>query len=80
MLLDISGNTFSSLGNTVPTVIYTPPQILGTGMTIWYDLNDISTLFQVSSGTVNVSGSGQYIHYIKNKENIADVSVLHEQD
>jgi hypothetical protein len=54
--------------SNVPTVIYQPSQILGTGMTIWYDFNDKSTLFTDSGGTTNnVQNSGDYILYVKNK-------------
>lgn len=67
MLLDISGNTFSSLGNTAPSIIYQPQQIFGTGLTIWYDFNDTSTLFSDSGATTNVQNTGDYILYVKNK-------------
>jgi hypothetical protein len=57
MLLDISGNTFSTLGNTVPTVIYTPPQILGTGIICWVDCTNYRNFYTSVSGSTNVSTS-----------------------
>jgi hypothetical protein len=70
MLKDIAGNVISSLGSgaaSAPSTIFTPSQILGTGLTIWYDFNDVSTLYSNSAGTINVANTGDYILYVKNK-------------
>jgi hypothetical protein len=67
MLLDISGNTFSTLGNTVPTVIYTPPQILGNDLLSWYDFNDTSTLYTNTALTTNVVNNNDLILGVRNK-------------
>jgi hypothetical protein len=66
MLLDISGNTFSSLGNTIPTVIYQPQQIFGTGLTIWYDFNDQSNLFS-NTGLTTTINDNEVISGVRNK-------------
>jgi len=66
MLLDISGNTFSSFGNTAPTVIYQPQQIFGTGLTIWYDFNDKSVLFSDTGLTTTITDN-QQIKGVRNK-------------
>lgn len=76
MLTDISGNTFSSLGNTAPTVIYQPQQIFGTGLTIWYDFNDKSVLFSDTGGTTNIQNSGQIIKYVRNKGNNPNYNLI----
>jgi hypothetical protein len=68
MLLDISGNTFLSLGNTaLPTVIYNPQQIFGTGLTLWYDFSDKSVLFTNTAATINVQNDGDPVMYVRNK-------------
>ena len=66
-MLDISGNTFTSLRNTIPTVIYQPQQIFGTGLTIWYDFNDRTVLFTNTAATINVSATNDIIRYVRNK-------------
>lgn len=76
MLLDISGNTFSSFVNTAPTVIYQPQQIFGTGMTIWYDFNDKSVLFSDTGATTNIQNSGQIIKYVRNKGNNPNYNLI----
>jgi hypothetical protein len=76
MLLDISGNTFSALGNTAPTVIYQPQQIFGTGLTIWYDFNDRSVLFTNTAATINVSATNDIIRYVINKGNNPNYNLI----
>lgn len=72
MLKDIAGNLISSLGGGVgaasaPTLISNPSQILGTGLTIWYDFNDTSVLFTNTAATTNVSATNDIIRYVRNK-------------
>ena len=68
MLLDSQGNIFSSLGNnTVPSVIYSPQQLFGTGLTLWYDFSDKSVLFINTAGTINVQNNNDPIMYVRNK-------------
>jgi len=61
MLTDISGNTFSSLGNpqsNVPTVTYNPKQLYGNDLFIWVDLTDWRNMYNSGSGTTNISSIG----------------------
>lgn len=72
MLKDIAGNLISSLGGgggaaSAPTLISNPSQILGTGLTIWYDFNDRSVLFTNTAATTNVSATNDIIRYVRNK-------------
>jgi hypothetical protein len=72
MLKDIAGNLISSLGGgggaaSAPSTIFTPSQILSTGLTIWYDFNDRSVLFTDTAATINVSLTNDIIRYVRNK-------------
>jgi hypothetical protein len=72
MLKDIAGNVISSLGGgggaaSAPSTIFTPSQILSTGLTIWYDFNDRSVLFTDTAATINVSATNDIIRYVRNK-------------
>jgi hypothetical protein len=72
MLKDIAGNLISSLGGgggaaSAPSTIFTPSQILSTGLTIWYDFNDRSVLFTNTAATTNVSATNDIIRYVINK-------------
>lgn len=59
MLLDISGNTFSSLGNTVPTILVGPRQIYGDSLQVHVDTTDYRNMFSTATGSTNVSLTGQ---------------------
>lgn len=72
MLKDIAGNLISSLGSggsaaSAPINLFTPTQIFGTGLTIWYDFNDTSVLFTNTAATTNVSATNDIIRYVRNK-------------
>jgi hypothetical protein len=67
MFKTISGNLIEGLGSIAPTNIYNPEQLFGTGLTIWYDFNDTTSLFTDSAATINVANTGDYILYVKNK-------------
>lgn len=59
MLLDISGNTFSTLGNTVPTRLIGPRELYGDSLQVHVDTTDYRNLFSTATGTTNVSPTGQ---------------------
>jgi hypothetical protein len=59
MLLDISGNTFSSLGSSVPTRLFGPREIYGNSLQVHVDTTDYRNLFTTATGTTNVPVTGQ---------------------
>jgi hypothetical protein len=59
MLLDISGNTFSSLGSSVPTILVGPRQIYGDSLQVHVDTTDYRNMFSTATGSTNVSLTGQ---------------------
>lgn len=66
MLTDISGNTFLNSRNNIIGVVYTPPQLFQSGLTIWYDFNDASTMYSDTGLTQNVV-NGSPVLYVFNK-------------
>lgn len=51
----------------IPTVIYQPQQLFGTGLTLWYDFSDKSVLFSNTAATINVQNDNDPIMYVRNK-------------
>jgi hypothetical protein len=66
MLTDISGNTYLTVNNNQITTIFTPPQLFNSGLTIWWDFNDRSVLYNSTALTTNVQ-MGDIIYYVVNK-------------
>jgi hypothetical protein len=62
MLLDISGNSFTSLGatsiNLLPTVTYNPKQLYGNDLYVWVDMTDWRTMYNTTTGNTNISSTG----------------------
>jgi hypothetical protein len=58
MLLDISGNSFTALGNILPTVTYNPKQLYGNDLFVWVDLTDWKNMYNSSGGTTNIPSTG----------------------
>jgi hypothetical protein len=56
----------SSQGSTFPVNFYSPQQIFGDKLTIWYDFNDQSTLYSDTGFTTTISNN-QNIKAIRNK-------------
>jgi hypothetical protein len=67
MLFDIAGNTFSSLGNISPSIVYQPQQIFGTGLTIWWDFSDKTILFSNTAATINIVNNFDPVLHVNNK-------------
>jgi hypothetical protein len=59
MLLDISGNTFSTLGNSVPTRLFGPRELFGDSLLVHVDTTDYRNLFTTATGSTNVSLTGR---------------------
>ena len=59
MLLDISGNTFSTLGPSVPTRLIGPRELFGDSLLVHVDTSDYRNLFTTATGSTNVSLTGQ---------------------
>jgi hypothetical protein len=59
MLLDISGNTFSTLGPSVPTRLIGPRELFGDSLQVHVDTTDYRNLFTTNTGSTNVSLTGQ---------------------
>jgi hypothetical protein len=59
MLLDISGNTFSSLGSSVPTRLIGPREIYGDSLQVHVDTTDYRNMFSTATGSTNVSPTGK---------------------
>ena len=55
------------LQNRFPTPLTFNPNNLATGLTLWLDASDKTTLFQDTAGTIPVTTSGQSIAYWKDK-------------
>ncbi len=66
MLTDISGNSYTMISNNFISPIYTPQQLFQSGLTIWWDFNDRSTLYSDSGGTIPIN-NGDVIRYVRNK-------------
>jgi hypothetical protein len=65
LIKDLSNSALG--GSSFPMVTYTPLQLFGDKLWIWYDFNDISTLYSDTGATTNISNSGQIIKYVINK-------------
>lgn len=65
LIKDISDSALG--GSSFPMVTYTPLQLFGDKLWLWYDFNDVSTLYSNTGATTNISNSGQIIKYVINK-------------